>query len=187
MRLPLHRPRNCIGRSHTHVRRLPGVVTVEPPVPTLTPVGRGFCYTHDVGLVADDDRARLDREWVWRMLSTEVYWHRWRTREQVEAQLDGAWRVVGVYDDVIGTQVGFARAVSDGVNDAYLADVVVDPAQRGRGAGKLLVQAMVDDGPGADFRWTLFTGDAHGLYEQYGFAAPNESAMVRPSARPVGT
>jgi GNAT superfamily N-acetyltransferase len=134
-------------------------------------------------LVADDNLARIDREWLWRMLSTEVYWHRWRTREQIDAQLDGAWRVVGVYDERSGAQVGFARAVSDGVNDAYLADVIVDPAARGQGAGKLLVKTMVEDGPGAEFRWTLFTGDAHGLYAQYGFAAPDPSAMVRPGGK----
>lgn len=140
-----------------------------------------------MSLIADDDLSRIDRQWLWRMLSTEVYWHRWRTREQVEAQLDGAWRVIGVYDEATGAQVGFARAVSDGVNDAYLADVVVDPHERGRGAGKLLVKAMIDDGPGAGFRWTLFTGDAHGLYEQFGFAAPDATAMVRPGSRPVSS
>lgn len=121
------------------------------------------------------------------MLSTEVYWHRWRTREQIEQQIDGAWRVVGVYDESTGAQVGFARAVSDGVNDAYLADVIVDPDSRGNGAGKLLVRTMIDDGPGAGFRWTLFTGDAHGLYRQFGFVGPDETAMVRPSARAIRT
>lgn len=119
------------------------------------------------------------------MLSTEAYWHLWRTRAQVDEQLDGAWRLVGVYDDVTGVPLGFARAVSDGVNDAYLADVIVAPEARGRGAGKLLVQAMIDDGPGADFRWTLFTADAHGLYAQFGFSAPDATAMVRPGARPI--
>lgn len=140
-----------------------------------------------MGLVADDHPSRVDRDWLWRMLSTEAYWSRWRTREQVEAQLDGAWRVIGVYDDESGAQVGYARAVSDGVSDAYLADVIVAPEARGRGAGKLLVKAMVDDGPGAQFRWTLFTGDAHGLYAQFGFAAPDAKAMVRPSSRPASS
>lgn len=135
--------------------------------------------------VADTDPARLDRAWIWRMLSSEVYWHRWRSREQIEQQIDGAWRVVGVYDDATGAQVGFARAVSDGVNDAYLADVVVDPAARGAGAGKLLVRTMIDEGPGAEFRWTLFTGDAHGLYRQFGFDTPDATAMVRPGVRRV--
>ncbi|MDQ1205810.1 GNAT family N-acetyltransferase [Microbacterium sp. SORGH_AS_0862] len=71
------------------------------------------------------------------------------------------------------------------VNDAYLADVVVDPAARGAGAGKLLVRTMIDEGPGAEFRWTLFTGDAHGLYRQFGFDTPDETAMVRPGTRRV--
>ena len=134
-------------------------------------------------LVADDDPARLDREWIWQMLSTEAYWHTWRSREQIESQIDCSWRVVGVYDGQTGAQLGFARAVSDGVNDAYLADVIASPDARGRGIGKLLVSTMVEEGPGAAFRWTLFTDDAHGLYVQFGFAAPDATAMVRPSKR----
>jgi GNAT superfamily N-acetyltransferase len=135
-------------------------------------------------MIADDDPARIDRDWVWRMLSTEAYWARWRTRENVETQLERAWRVIGIYDDD-GTQVAYARAVSDGVSDAYLADVIVDPTARGKGVGKLLIKSMIDDGPGAQFRWTLFTSDAHGLYRQYGFAEPDSTAMVRPRSRPA--
>ena len=118
------------------------------------------------------------------MLSTEAYWHRWRTRADVEAQIDCAWRLIGAYDEA-GKQIGFARAISDGISDAYLADVIVDPAHRGAGVGKLLLKAMIEDGPGAGFRWVLFTDDAHSLYAQFGFAAPDHRAMVRPSARPV--
>ena len=44
---------------------------------------------------------------------------------------------------------------------------------------------MIDDGPGAQFRWTLFTGDAHGLYAQFGFGAPDSTAMVRPRSQPI--
>ncbi len=139
---------------------------------------------HDVGMryTASTDPARIDRDWVWRMLSTEAYWHRWRTRDDIERQIDCAWRVVSVHDEDGCRQVGFARASSDGVNDAYLADVIVDPEHRGRGIGKLIVRTMIDDGPGAGQRWTLFTADAHGLYEQFGFGAPDPSAMVRPGS-----
>ena len=126
------------------------------------------------------DPSRIDRDWVWMMLSTQAYWGLWRSRADVEKQLDSAWRVVGAYD-ADGVQVGFARAVSDGVGFAYLADVIVDPAFRGRGIGKQLVAAMIDDGPGAGFRWTLFTQDAHSLYEQFGFVPPDSTAMVRPN------
>ncbi len=130
-------------------------------------------------LHGDPRRLPLDDVWTW--LSTEAYWGRWRTRSDVDAQLDSAWRVVGAYRCDTGELVGFARAVSDGVGFAYLADVFVIDAHRGHSLGKRLVATMIDDGPGRDFRWTLFTGDAHGLYEQFGFAAPDSTAMVRPS------
>ena len=45
----------------------------------------------------DDDPARIPRDAVWAWLSTEAYWGRWRTRADIEAQLDSAWRVVGAY------------------------------------------------------------------------------------------
>ena len=133
--------------------------------------------------VLSDVPDRLDRDAVWRFLSTEAYWARWRSRADVERQIDGAWRVVGVYVEETGEQVGFARAVSDGVAFAYLADVFVDAAHRGSGLGRRLVATMIDEGPGADFRWTLFTGDAHGLYREFGFEEPDATAMVRPSRR----
>lgn len=134
----------------------------------------------------DDDPARLDLDAIWDYLSTQAYWHRWRTRAQVEAQVAGAWRVLGVYDDRTGDQVGFARALSDGICDAYLADVYVLPEHRGHGLGKALVARMVEEGPGADLRWWLFTADAHGLYTRFGFAAPDERALVRPGRHPAG-
>lgn len=135
-----------------------------------------------MGYLVDDSKDRIDRDMVWGALRA-VYWAKWRSRADVEAQIDDAWRVVGAYDDETGEQVGFARAVSDGVGFAYLADVVVLEAHRGHGLGKRIVQAMIDDGPGPHFRWTLFTADAHGLYEQFGFAAPDPTALVRPAAQ----
>ncbi|WP_336632816.1 MULTISPECIES: GNAT family N-acetyltransferase [unclassified Microbacterium] len=129
----------------------------------------------------DDDPARLQTDAIWAWLSTEAYWGRDRTRADVEAQIAGAWRVVGAYRSDTGEQVGFARAVSDGVRFAYLADVFVVEDHRGHGLGKGLVRLMIDDGPGRAFRWVLFTGDAHGLYRSFGFTDPDATAMVRPA------
>ena len=127
----------------------------------------------------DDDPSRIQPDVVWGWLSTEAYWGRQRSRADVETQISGAWRVAGAYRRDTGEQVGFARAVSDGVNFAYLADVFVIDAHRGHGLGKRLVKLMVDDGPGSSFRWMLFTSDAHGLYRLFGFAAPDDTALVR--------
>src|SRR3954470_12202794 len=125
----------------------------------------------------DDDPARLDRAAIWAFLSTEAYWGRWRTAADLDRQIDGAWRVVGAY--LGDRQVGFARAVSDGVALAYLADVYVLPEHRGRGLGVDLVRVMVEDGPGQRFRWLLHTNDAHGLYGRFGFAPPDATVLER--------
>jgi len=129
----------------------------------------------------DDDPSRIQPDVVWQYLSTDAYWGRWRSRADLDAQLASAWRVVGAYRADTGEQIGFARAVSDGVGFAYLADVFVLEGHRGHALGKQLMRRMIDEGPGRDFRWVLFTGDAHGLYEQFGFGAPDATAMVRPS------
>jgi len=132
----------------------------------------------------DDDPGRVDLDVVWAFMSTEAYWGRWRTREQVEAQISAAWRVVGVYEVDSGAMVGFARAFSDGVSSAYLADVFVTAAARGHGLGKRLVAEMIDSGPGAAMRWMLHTADAHGLYRQFGFEKPDETFLERPGKSP---
>jgi GNAT superfamily N-acetyltransferase len=128
----------------------------------------------------DDDPSRVDVDAVWGFLSTDAYWGRSRTRADFEAQLETAWRVVGIYEAATGRLAGFARAISDGVAYAYLSDVFVTSEARGKGLGKELVATMVDRGPGAGFRWSLHTSDAHGLYRQFGFATPDDRYLERP-------
>lgn len=83
------------------------------------------------GYEIDHQLARVDLEVVWSFLSTEAYCGRWRSRQVVTQQVTGAWRVVGAYRRADGSMVGFARAVSDGVALANLADVFVLPRHRG--------------------------------------------------------
>jgi GNAT superfamily N-acetyltransferase len=132
----------------------------------------------------DDSPSRIDRDLVWRFMTEQAYWGKWRDRDVLDRQIDASWRTVGCYDDT-GAMVGFARAISDGVSLAYLADVFVLPEHRGRGLGVALVKAMIDDGPGAHFRWMLHTGDAHGVYAKAGFRAPDATMMERPGRAPA--
>jgi len=125
----------------------------------------------------DDDPARIDPAAAAAFLTTAAYWGRWRAEPDIRRQIAAAWRLIGAYDEA-GAMVGFARAISDG-GSAYLADVYVLPAHRGRGLGKAIVAMMIEQGPGAGFRWMLHTSDAYGLYRQFGFAPPPDNYMER--------
>lgn len=110
------------------------------------------------GYQFDDEPTRVDRDAVWLFLSSQAYWARWRTRQDVERQLDSAWRMVGAYEAAgDGRMVGFSRAISNGVAFANLADVYVVDTARGQGLGKGLTRVMIDCGPGVGFRWTSHT------------------------------
>ena len=131
------------------------------------------------GLELDDARDRIDIDAVHEYLSTESYWARGRTREEVARTIAGAARVIGLYDG--SCQIGFARVISDGVHVSHLCDVYVLASYRGRGLGVELVREAVDNGPQAKLNWTLATDDAHGLYARFGFTSPNPRLMERPS------
>jgi GNAT superfamily N-acetyltransferase len=129
------------------------------------------------GYELDDDHARIDVDAVHAFLSVDAYWAEGRPRATVERLVHEASRVVGLYKD--GAQVGFSRAVTDGVSFVYLADVYVLPEHRGRGLGVELVREMVEGAPFPALKWLLHTRDAHVLYEKVGFGKPGERVMER--------
>ncbi len=142
------------------------------------------------GFELDDDRARIDVDAVHLFISTESYWGLGRARETIERAVAGSTRVLGLYLlDVShggrgGRQVGFARAISDGVSLAYLADVYVLAPYRGRGLGLELVREIVE-GSFGEVRWMLHTADMQRLYRKLGFTdePPPYQLMERPVRR----
>ena len=114
------------------------------------------------------DRDRLDVARVHRFLSTEAYWSPGVAREVVERSIENSL-AFGVYAPD-GEQVGFARVVTDYATFAWLADVYIEGAHRGRGLGKRLVAEVLEypDLQGLR-RWMLGTADAHELYRRFGF------------------
>jgi GNAT superfamily N-acetyltransferase len=120
------------------------------------------------------DRSRLDLPRVHRFLSTEAYWSPGVPYEMVERSVAGSMPF-GVYADD-GSQVGFARVVTDRATFAWIADVYIEDGHRGHGLGKRLVASILEHPELQGLRrWLLATADAHGLYRQFGF-----DSVVRP-------
>jgi GNAT superfamily N-acetyltransferase len=140
-----------------------------------------FETTRD-GFTISTDPARLDLALVHRVLSSESYWAEGRSFEQV-ARAFAHSLPFGLYAPD-GTLVGWSRVVSDYVTFAYIADVWVQPSQRGRGLSKFLVGTMLAHPELQGLkRWSLHTRDAHGLYAQFGFGAlaePQKAMEMRP-------
>jgi GNAT superfamily N-acetyltransferase len=129
------------------------------------------------------DRCELDVDLIHRFLSQEAYWSRGIPRATVERAIAGSLCFGGYLEDA--GQVAFARVTTDGATFGYLADVFVVPSQRGRGFGKRLMDAVMAHPQLQGLRrFMLATGDAHGLYAQYGFAAPSRPQTLMEILRP---
>lgn len=125
--------------------------------------------SRDDGYELSSDPRRIDVERVHRWLSTDAYWAIGRARDVVVRSIMAS-SVFGVYRPADGAQVAFARAVTDGATFAWLCDVYVDPAERGRGIATWMVGAVRDDLFARGVRKILLaTADAHGVYAKVGF------------------
>jgi GNAT superfamily N-acetyltransferase len=129
------------------------------------------------------DQSRFDFDVIHGFLS-RAYWSIDVPRDVVERATANSLSF-GVFCD--GAQVGFARVITDRATFAYLADVFVLEAFRGRGLSKRMLAAIVAHPELQGFRrWLLATRDAHALYRQFGFtplAAPDRMMEInRPNA-----
>ena len=99
----------------------------------------------------------------------ESYWAKGIPRSVVEKAVNNSF-CFGLYHN--SKQIGFGRTITDHATFAYLADVFVVPAYRGKGLGKWLVSCILIHPELQGLRrWLLATLNAHGLYEQNGFVA----------------
>ena len=112
------------------------------------------------------DPARLQVEMVHEFL-TNSYWAKGIPMSTVRRSIENSI-CFGLYFS--SQQIGFARAISDCATFAYLADVFILPAYRGRGLSKWLMECILAHPELQGLRrWILATRDAHGLYAHYGF------------------
>jgi GNAT superfamily N-acetyltransferase len=124
--------------------------------------------------VISTDRSRLDIDAVHDFISSS-YWAAGMPRSTLERAIENSL-IFGLYDG--SRQAGFARAITDLATYAYLSDVFIVEAYRKRGLSKWLMECVLahPDLQGLR-RFALFTRDAQGLYERYGFGPPRTASM----------
>ena len=94
------------------------------------------------GYWASDEPGLIDVALVHGWMSREAYWAQGRSYEVMATAIENSL-VVGLYS-ADGTQVGFARFVTDQATFAWLCDVFVDAARRDHGLGAFLVETAAD-------------------------------------------
>ena len=134
------------------------------------------------GYVISDERGRLDMEFVLACLA-DAYWAIGRPRE-ITLRSWANCHPFGIYRPD-GAPCGFGRLLTDYAFRAHLGDVVIHPDDRGRGLGKALVAHILAHPALASVtHWTLTTGDAHGLYERFGFRVAESDGKWMTLERP---
>jgi predicted GNAT family acetyltransferase len=125
------------------------------------------------------DKTKLRIDVIHGFLSTESYWAKNISVRLVEKSIENSLTFGVFHND---RQVGFARVITDFAVFATVGDVFIIREYRGLGLSKWLVETMPRL-PELKWirRWTLYTLDAHKLYEKYGFrplAQPGQALEI---------
>src|SRR4051812_37516458 len=122
-----------------------------------------------------DTPDRMDSHAIHELLKTS-YWANTRTIEQVKKSIKNSLCLGLFYN---GSQVGFARAVTDYSTFSCICDVIIHKDHRKKGLGKLVMKCLLEHPSISSTRMILVTKDAQKLYEQYGFQKHPYECMIK--------
>lgn len=128
------------------------------------------------GYVLTEDPSAIDPVAAHAYL-TVSYWAKGIPLETVARSIKGSFCIAVLKD---GAQIGFARIISDFATFAYLADVYVLEAHRGKGIAQAMLSYLIGHPRLQGLRrWALFTQDAQALYARFGWVQyPHPERMM---------
>jgi GNAT superfamily N-acetyltransferase len=97
--------------------------------------------------------------------------------------IEGSFVFVVAIEKSIGQAVGMGRAISDGVSDAWIQDVVVLDKWRGKGVGREIVKNLLDYCLDKNLTWIGLVAepDSREFYTPLGFRElPGEPLIYQP-------
>lgn len=104
------------------------------------------------------------------------------TEEGAATGLPASWISICVRHE--GGLIGMGRVVGDGGLFLFVVDIAVTPAWQGKGLGRRIMQALMDDirarAPSRIVIGLIADGTAHELYAKFGFrqVAPHAQGML---------
>ena len=113
------------------------------------------------------DKSKMDSVAIHDFLSNHSDWSKNIPFEIVKTSIDNSLNFGLFYKQ---QQIGFARVISDLSTIAYLGDIYIIEAYRGKGLSKKLMSfVMTHPNLQGLRRWILLTSTADWLYKKYGF------------------
>lgn len=124
-----------------------------------------------------DDKSLLSLGRICKLLCRNYFASR-EFRETLQLSIEHSL-CYGVYHR--GTQIGFARVVTDTATIYWIADVYIAEEHRKKGLGKKLIRCIVESDELKNLQGILATRDAQGLFEQCGFRRDYLQLMMKPA------
>ena len=146
------------------------LVRHAPGAPGLRWLGIGPSYRPTRGLLK-----------LQRLFRKHAFWARNRSVNDLRRMLKGSTVVVSLWRGK--RLVGFGRASSDGIYRAVLWDIVVAGDLQGRGLGRKVVEALLENPALCDVeRLYLMTTNSASFYRLIGFnSAESQQLLIRES------
>ncbi len=117
-------------------------------------------------------------------LLAATHWSPGISEAEVRKGAENSTLVIGAFLED-GTQIGYARVLSDKIRFAYLMDVIVEEPYRASGVGEAMVSYLLHHPELADvYQWMLITTYAHEFYEKCGFTRTSRPGDLMEIRRP---
>ncbi len=115
----------------------------------------------------------MQTEALWQLYQHE-WWSAGRELADVRTLVASPHNIIfAAIDSPTNKLVGFARVISDRIYKALILDVIVDPAWRDRGLGKMIMERVLHDPRLAEVRhFELYCKpEMEPFYDKWGFTA----------------
>ena len=120
------------------------------------------------------------KEQIVELYKSGGWWEEHYDADGLDALIKGSFAFAVAVDASTGLAIGMGRAISDGVSDAWLQDIVVLNDYRKRGIGRSIIQKLLDYCISKDLTWIGLVAEpgSKEFYKPLGFATLPGEPMI---------